>query len=285
MSGQPATPGEPAQPATPAAPTTAANLPRPELAPGERGAATSAAARQGATGSSPSADANSGKQAGKASEQQSAAQRAEALAERLAGTSAAERNFQAYLQRVAGGEGQSTQAPVADDGVAKGMPAQQQAANAADAPLSAATARPVPTAPGAQIALQVHSALTSHLQRFSIRLEPAELGRVDVRLEFHRDGQVRAMIAAERPETLDLLQKDVHSLERALRDAGTNTAKLSFNFGLQNGGREGDGFAGNQASNGSGSGSTAEAATETDESSVASDTPARRVDGLIDIMV
>ena len=94
--------------------------------------------------------------------------------------------------------------------------------------------------PGAQIAIQISRAISAQTQRFSIKLDPPELGRIDVRLHFARDGAVRASVAVERPDTLDLLQKDVQSLERALRDAGTDPNKLSLNFSLQgeNGGEQ-----------------------------------------------
>ncbi|MGM0562617.1 MAG: hypothetical protein ACQETX_16330, partial [Pseudomonadota bacterium] len=49
--------------------------------------------------------------------------------------------------------------------------------------------------------------------------------------DFGQDGLLRATITAERPETLDLLQRDARALERALGDAGvkTDSGSLSFN--------------------------------------------------------
>jgi hypothetical protein len=41
------------------------------------------------------------------------------------------------------------------------------------------------------------------------------------------------MIIAERPETLDILQRDIRVLERALQDAGLKTDQNSLSFDLQ----------------------------------------------------
>jgi flagellar hook-length control protein FliK len=74
--------------------------------------------------------------------------------------------------------------------------------------------------------------------RFDIRLDPPELGRIDVRLDVDKSGQVQAQLSAERPQTLDLLQRDSHALERALRDAGLN-AGGGLSFSLKGEGRSG----------------------------------------------
>src|SRR3546814_16444278 len=67
--------------------------------------------------------------------------------------------------------------------------------------------------------------------RIEIRLSPAERGRIEVRLELGHDGRVHAAIAVDRADTLDLLQRDARSLERALHDAGlkTDSGGLTFN--------------------------------------------------------
>ena len=70
-----------------------------------------------------------------------------------------------------------------------------------------------------------------------IQLKPTDLGQVDVKLEIARDGQVRALVMAERPETLDALQRDSRQLERALQDAGLKTDSNSLEFDLK--GRDG----------------------------------------------
>ena len=68
---------------------------------------------------------------------------------------------------------------------------------------------------------------------FDIRLDPAELGRVDVRLEVGHDNRVQAVLAAERPETLAELQRSARDLERALQDAGLDVGENGLEFQLR----------------------------------------------------
>jgi len=70
-------------------------------------------------------------------------------------------------------------------------------------------------------------------EQINIKLHPAELGRIEVKLESNHDGTLRAVISAERHETLDLLQRDARGLERALQDAGVKTDSGSLNFNLR----------------------------------------------------
>jgi flagellar hook-length control protein FliK len=76
---------------------------------------------------------------------------------------------------------------------------------------------------------------------FDIRLDPPELGRVDVHLTVDKDGKVQAVMLADRPHTLELLQRGSHDLERALKDAGLSLSNNSLNFSLKGEGRQGDG--------------------------------------------
>ncbi len=76
---------------------------------------------------------------------------------------------------------------------------------------------------------------------FEIRLDPAELGRVEVRLTVGSDGKADATIVAHRPETLALLLRDSQNLERTLRESGLDVSNSSLNFSLKGEGRQGDG--------------------------------------------
>ncbi len=84
-----------------------------------------------------------------------------------------------------------------------------------------------------QVAVQISRAVQNGNDRFSIRLSPAELGRVSIKLEVGHDNRVIAVISAERSETLDLLQRDARTLERALQEAGLRTDSGSLSFDLQ----------------------------------------------------
>jgi flagellar hook-length control protein FliK len=58
------------------------------------------------------------------------------------------------------------------------------------------------------------------IQRLTLRLDPMELGHVQIRIDKARDGPAEVSITVERPETLALLQRDQHQLHLALDQAG-----------------------------------------------------------------
>ena len=70
-------------------------------------------------------------------------------------------------------------------------------------------------------------------KQFDIRLDPPELGRVEVRLSIDATGKASAHLSADQPQTLDLLQKDAPALTRALRDAGLDVSQDGLNFSLR----------------------------------------------------
>lgn len=72
---------------------------------------------------------------------------------------------------------------------------------------------------------------------FDIRLDPPELGRVEVRLELGPDNKVSALLSAERADTLSELQRNARDLEKALADAGLELGEdgLSFSLSEDNG--------------------------------------------------
>ena len=61
--------------------------------------------------------------------------------------------------------------------------------------------------------------------KFEIRLDPAELGKVDVRVEVDRDGRVHAVLAAQDPTAADALTRGLRSLENALTQAGLSLSE------------------------------------------------------------
>lgn len=81
-----------------------------------------------------------------------------------------------------------------------------------------------------QVAIQIRHAATTGLDKIRIELWPEHLGRVDVQLEIDKSGSIKALILTDRPETLDLLQRDARTLDRALQDAGLRTDSNSLQF-------------------------------------------------------
>ena len=76
------------------------------------------------------------------------------------------------------------------------------------------------------------------LREFQIRLDPAELGRVDVRLEINDDKTVSARVVVDRVETLHLLQRDAKTLERAFEQAGLKSSDSAIDITLRDPGQQ-----------------------------------------------
>lgn len=85
------------------------------------------------------------------------------------------------------------------------------------------------------LAAQIARKFSDGARVFDIRLDPQELGRVDVRLELGPDNRVSAVLSAERTETLAELQRSARDLERALQDAGLDLSEDGLSFNLSDG--------------------------------------------------
>lgn len=99
---------------------------------------------------------------------------------------------------------------------------------------------PAPAPPALQLAEPLVRAARAGVRRVEIALEPAALGRVDVRLDFAGDGRMSALIVADSRAALDALRGDAQILAQALSEAGIDSAGIDF--GLRH--REPDGSAG-----------------------------------------
>lgn len=97
---------------------------------------------------------------------------------------------------------------------------------------AAAQARGTPTGPhhiARQMADALHAMPDSPVE---VSLSPEELGKV--RLTLHTvDGGLSVVVQAERPETLDLMRRNIDSLARDFREMGYSNT--SFDFGSQTG--------------------------------------------------
>ncbi len=83
------------------------------------------------------------------------------------------------------------------------------------------------------LALEIATSVKGGKSRFEIRLDPADLGRIDVRIDVDRNGQVTSHLTVEKPETLSLLRQDAPQLQRALDDAGLKTGSGGLQFSLR----------------------------------------------------
>ncbi|MHA6721097.1 flagellar hook-length control protein FliK [Sphingomonas sp. RS6] len=113
------------------------------------------------------------------------------------------------------------------------------------APAVAATAEPVvnarPGELGRSIGLEIARKVDAGEDTLRVRLNPAELGKVEVTLAFDDDGGLRATLRAESAHTLHLLRQDAPDLGRALDQAGLRTDAQSFRFEGRDGGTGGNG--------------------------------------------
>lgn len=110
-------------------------------------------------------------------------------------------------------------------------------------------AAPPPSPPAARQVASVAVALAfapGPSNGFSLSLEPAALGRVEVRVQ--RDGDSHSVrVTAERPETLALLQRDRHELDRGLAEAGLRVDPAGISFSLDTPDQGAGGFGGDSA--------------------------------------
>jgi flagellar hook-length control protein FliK len=87
--------------------------------------------------------------------------------------------------------------------------------------------------PVSGLALEIAASAKNGKSSFDIRLDPAELGRIDVRIDVDRNGQVTSHLTVEKPETLSMLQQDAPQLQQALNDAGLKTGSGGLQFSLR----------------------------------------------------
>jgi len=135
----------------------------------------------------------------------------------------------------------SLQAPATFQPQAPSAPAIVTAANL--------TATPATTAavPLSGLAVEIAASAHSGKTRFDVRLDPADLGRIDVRIDVDRNGQVTSHLTVEKPQTLSMLQQDAPQLRQALDDAGLKTGNGGLQFSLRDQSSSGQNN-GNQAS-------------------------------------
>jgi flagellar hook-length control protein FliK len=93
-----------------------------------------------------------------------------------------------------------------------------------------ATGAPVPLS---GLAVEIAASVQNGRTRFEVRLDPADLGQIDVRIDVDRSGQVTSHLTVEKPETLSMLQQDAPQLQQALNDAGLKTGSGGLQFSLR----------------------------------------------------
>jgi flagellar hook-length control protein FliK len=118
---------------------------------------------------------------------------------------------------------------------------------AANLQVGPATQTANPTPDIHSLAVNIATQSQSGAKQFDIRIDPPELGRVDVRLTVDNAGKAQAHLAVDKPQTLELLQKDSGSLARALKDSGVQLSNNGLQFSLKGQGQNGGGSRGSQS--------------------------------------
>jgi flagellar hook-length control protein FliK len=90
----------------------------------------------------------------------------------------------------------------------------------------------------AQVAQEIVRRFVGDTTHFEVRLDPPELGRVEVRLEVSRDNKVSATVIADSPQTLVELARHARELQNSLQSAGLDLADHGLSFDLRDSGRE-----------------------------------------------
>ena len=135
----------------------------------------------------------------------------------------------------------ATLLPGAADGGASAHPGTPAPATGSDAPASttASNGAPAASATPPPVHVQLARGLDAHggTGTLDLTLSPEELGRVRLSLS-HHDGGVAVRIAADRPDTADLIRRHLPELHRDLRALGHGDVSFSFSGGASGGARQ-----------------------------------------------
>jgi flagellar hook-length control protein FliK len=137
-------------------------------------------------------------------------------------------NFAALLANAV--EARDAQGQSATSSQSLGALSSASGAAPASAQLEAGVHRAAPAA--AQVGREIIRRFGGENTRFELRLDPPELGRVEVRLEVSRDHRVTAIVAAESPQALAELARHARDLEQTLQSAGLELAENGLSFDL-----------------------------------------------------
>jgi hypothetical protein len=146
--------------------------------------------------------------------------------------------FQAALNAAPSGAPQASAQETAPQGASAHVIATHAPAHVGEAATEAGVARTAPVA--LQVAREIVRRFDGGSTRFELRLDPPELGRIEVRLDVSRDHRVTAVIAADNPQSLTELARHARELEQQLHSAGLTLSENGLSFDLRQGARGDD---------------------------------------------
>ena len=88
---------------------------------------------------------------------------------------------------------------------------------------------------GRELGVEIARRVAAGREEVTVRLNPQELGRIEVKMAFDEGGSLRAVVSAESSAALDMLRRDTGDLVRALGDAGVRSDSQSFRFDARGG--------------------------------------------------
>jgi flagellar hook-length control protein FliK len=91
----------------------------------------------------------------------------------------------------------------------------------------------------AALAVTIAAKSADGTKHFDIRLDPPEFGRIDVHMSVDDAGKAQAHLTADKPQTLELLQRDSGTLKSALKDSGVDVGNSGLQFSLRGQERQG----------------------------------------------
>jgi flagellar hook-length control protein FliK len=101
--------------------------------------------------------------------------------------------------------------------------------------------RDAPSTPAMDaLGISIAAKAAEGIKHFDIRLDPPDLGRVQVHLSLDDSGKAQASLVVDKPQTLELLQRDAAGLTRSLTDAGVSLSNNGLNFSLRGQDRQND---------------------------------------------
>ncbi len=104
-----------------------------------------------------------------------------------------------------------------------------------------------------QVKIKITQGVELGQDKITVKLHPAELGKVDVEMDVDKDGKTHVRIVADRSETLEFLRRDSHDLTKSLREAGVDADAANMEFSLNNGGEGQSEFGSNSGGSNGGS--------------------------------
>lgn len=114
-----------------------------------------------------------------------------------------------------------------------------------------------------QVSQQMIERFDGRNSKFEIRLDPAELGKIQIKIEVDGSGRVQAVLAASDATAADALTRGLRSLENALTQAGLSLSENGLRVEVNDRNPNNPFSAQNENSNGGSNGHPAEADDET----------------------